>query len=586
MVTYFVMALSRVIDNWRCLLLFFIVLLFPFNLFANERIKMHLDRSLLAAGETVWMRAWIMETEGIPASKYLYVELLRDGSGSVERRIKIKQRNGMFIGQMELPENLESGWYTLRAYTRAQKDWPAETLYHTRLLIRGTGPMPSLHAPHGDPNKRDSITYDNITCEATFSQGTDGYWSITLTDGAGKPIIGNFSLSAVQNSLADSAFQRAFTRFSDDTTASFPKGEYEYTQELTFRVKSTRNRLPDRYNVAIMAQEINYYFSTEVTGDHTIKGKDGQVFRILDLDYPEGTVFTINSTGAKSIYLSPEKEPFASPFDYGPTYPVLEENRDMLCSEAIEDLPQTDTLMTSHITTERRPAYYKPERQVGPYSSVFDWRQVMLREDLKMHDNMDLMTFIAASFSGLFVASSSGGRVSDRTMYTTRSGSVSQQGFASLSGIRYNNTASHSPVDLYINGIRRPDWKEAESMSVGEVQNLYVLRGAEAALYKASAVVLLELKHLDEEIQDRGQNAFHKTSCSVQPLGWQHPKVFHALPTTDPVRRKTIYWNPCIRTDAAGRADIVLPDLPEDGCWLRIEGETLDGRWFAYQIKK
>lgn len=104
---------------------------------ATERVRMSCDRSLYAAGETIWLRGWVTEA-GFPAgvvgemptSRFLYVELLRDGVGGVERRLKLKERSGMFFGQMELPEDLEGGWYTLRAYTRAQKDWPAEALFH------------------------------------------------------------------------------------------------------------------------------------------------------------------------------------------------------------------------------------------------------------------------------------------------------------------------------------------------------------------------------------------------------------------------------------------------------------------------
>ena len=116
-------------------------------LHAEERARVYCDRSLYAAGETIWMRGWITDVDGAAAtSKFMYVELLRDGAGSVEKRIKLKERGGMFLGQMELPEDLESGWYTLRAYTLAQKDWPAEALFHTRVLIRGTGTIPGLYA--------------------------------------------------------------------------------------------------------------------------------------------------------------------------------------------------------------------------------------------------------------------------------------------------------------------------------------------------------------------------------------------------------------------------------------------------------
>ena len=99
----------------------------PCILSAHERVMVQADRSLYAAGETIWMRGWICDSgSSRPVSRYLYAELLRDGQGSVEQRIKLKESDGYFSGQIVIPEDVESGWYTLRAYTRAQMDWPAE----------------------------------------------------------------------------------------------------------------------------------------------------------------------------------------------------------------------------------------------------------------------------------------------------------------------------------------------------------------------------------------------------------------------------------------------------------------------------
>ena len=117
-------------------------------------------------------------------------------------------------------------------------------------------------------------------------------------------------------------------------------------------------------------------------------------------------------------------------------------------------------------------------------------------------------------------------------------------------------------------------------MTVREVQNLYVLRGTEAALYSAAAVVLLELRHFDEKMLEEKKNE-RKTTIALLPLGWQQPKAFDAAPALNPDRQGTLYWNPCIRTDVQGCADIILPELP-DNYYLRLEGLTLDGRWFQY----
>ncbi|MBR1538907.1 MAG: hypothetical protein IJ636_05305, partial [Bacteroidales bacterium] len=520
-------------------------------------------------------------THETPTSKYLYVELLRDGLGSVEQRIKLKELGGMFIGQMDLPDDLDSGWYTLRAYTRAQKDWPAEALFHTRVLIRGVGPVPGLY------ETQQASGSDAPGIRVNLSSAEDGHLSVTLTDAGGNPVIGNFSLSVVKGRYADFDFQTAPAAQSVVDT-NLPEGDREYSQELDFRVKSIRNRLPDRYHVAIISQDIGYYYSTDVAGDRSVKGEEGQSFRIPELDFPEGTLFTINTTGSKFLYPAMENDEaaFAAPFDYGPTYSAKDVVRDTAIvrerQEGIATLfPADDTIPASTISSERKASYYKPERTVGPFSSVFEWRQVKLRDELQKYDDMDLMAYISSKFAGLFVTSSVDGLSTGKGMYTNRSGSVTQRVTVSHGEVKYTNTVGYSPVDLYIDGVKQPDWDEAASLTVSNVQNLYVLRGTEAALYKASAVVLLELRRFDEKRLKELHKDGLRTTIGLLPLGYQRPKSFDTSPTLNPDREGTLYWNPCIRTDAAGRADVVLPERSDEGCYLRIFGQALDGRFFS-----
>lgn len=549
---------------------------------AVERVYLHCDRSLYAAGETIWMRGWITDDTEVPTSKFLYVELLRDGMESVEKRIKVKERNGMFFGQMELPDDLDSGWYTLRAYTKAQKDWPAEALFHTRVLIRGSGSVPELYG--GTQVGMHGLSESGSTVLVSMETASDGRLSVFLHDNAGNPVAGNFSLSVVPGSYAGLDFQTPLAQTQIFPLAELSEGEREYTQELDFLVKSVRNRLPEQYGVAIMSQDIGYYFSTEVEGSRSVKGGEGQPFRIPELDYPEETLFTVNVTGSKFLYPAGVDEQFAEPFDYGPTWPVREVVRDTAAIRerlegTVAPLPSDDTLTASLVTAERKPAFYRPGRAVGPYSNVFEWRQVKLREELQKYDDMDLMAYIASHFAGLVATYSSDGLVIGRIMYTNRSGSITQRGTFSHGQAKYNNKAGYRPVMLYIDGNREPDWDEAASMSVRDVQNLYVLRGTEAALYKADAVVLLEKRHFDEKMLLEKEESV-KSTIGLLPLGYQKPQAFPTDLPIDGRQGGTIYWNPCIRTDASGRAEITLPSIPE-GQYIRLEGQTLDGRFFS-----
>ncbi len=547
---------------------------------AAERVWAHCDRSLYAAGETVWLRGWVTDQEdGDPVSKFLYVELLRDGTGAVEQRIKIKSRGGIFFGQIELPQDMESGWYTLRSYTLAQKDWPAEALYHTRLLIRGVGPVPGLYgkACAASANEKDTDVKVDLSVSA------DGRLSIALTDAEGSPVLGNFSLSVTNSRYADFDFQSKPEE--SVPILELPEGEREYAQEVDFRIKSIRRHLPEQYSVSIMSQDIGYYYSQDVEGSRSLKGEEGQHFRIPDLDFPEGTLFSVNVTGAWYVYPASEPESFAEPFDYGPTWPAREEIRDTArireyLKGTVVPLPADDTLTASKITAERKPAFYRPDRIVGPFSAVFEWRQVQLREDLKKYDDRNLMLHITASYPNFIMLMMENGNSFGWNLYTMRSASLSQQ--ASISGgtATTSSSASFSPVVLYIDGIKQEDWTEAYTLSVRDVHNIYVLRGAEAALYQAPAVVLLEMRHYDAREFDNDRPGKQQATIGIQPLGWQQPKNFDPSPSGNPDRQGTLYWNPCIRTDAAGQAAVALPELPE-AYYLRLEGQTLDGRRFS-----
>ena len=547
------------------LVLFAVIAVAP--AWSAERVWVHCDRSLYAAGETIWLRGWVTEADEaaeMPTSKFLYVELLRDGASSVEQRVKLKARAGMFFGQVVLQDDLDSGWYTLRAYTRAQKDWPAEALFHTRVLIRGAGAVPGLTAKYSSNEAAASVI------RVTLSPSDNGHLAVSLSDAAGKPVAGNFSLSVVRDSYANFDFQQAPAVVSRD----YPEGDREYLQDMEFRIKSVYRKLPRKYQVSVMSQDIGYYYTEDVSYDKRLLTEEGQSFRIPDIDFPDGTLFTVNVIGSMFIFPGEEPESFAAPFDYGPTYRADLEIRDS--TRIVQQLEGTvapvqadDTLAALVITAEKKESFYRPERPVGPYSNVFEWRQVRLREDMQKYDDMDLLTYIAHNFPGIQVGWTDEGRM----LYTNRG--------ASFTG----SAAAYHTVALYIDNMPM-EWSEAQNYSVRDIQSLFVLRGAEAALYRATAVVLLETRRFDPAYINEAASPASIKTIGIIPLGWQKPKSFDAGPSRNPDRQGTYYWNPCIRTDAAGRADIALPDDMPDTYYLRLEGQTLDGRWFHHSVKQ
>jgi len=112
---------------------------------APEKAYLHISRSCFAAGDTLWFKGWVQEASrlsALPPSNFLYAELL-DGQGENITRVKIKRSPDGFPGYLEIPETLETGDYTLRAYTLWQLNGPEEYLFNDHIrIVGGSGEKP------------------------------------------------------------------------------------------------------------------------------------------------------------------------------------------------------------------------------------------------------------------------------------------------------------------------------------------------------------------------------------------------------------------------------------------------------------
>ena len=87
--------------------------------FPQEKIHLSTDRNHYMGGDTVWLRGFVVSAathEPVSASKYMYVEL-RSPYNTVERRVKVMERGGVYSGYVPLDARIPEGDYTLVAYT-------------------------------------------------------------------------------------------------------------------------------------------------------------------------------------------------------------------------------------------------------------------------------------------------------------------------------------------------------------------------------------------------------------------------------------------------------------------------------------
>ena len=106
-------------------------------LYPQEKVHVTTDQSRYVAGDTVWLRAWVVDAAThaqVSASRYVYVELA-DPSGSVVDRVKLREQGGRFPGHLPLEPDLAGGDYTLTAYTSFMEGPGAGYFFRKRLGV-------------------------------------------------------------------------------------------------------------------------------------------------------------------------------------------------------------------------------------------------------------------------------------------------------------------------------------------------------------------------------------------------------------------------------------------------------------------
>ena len=107
----------------------------------QERIYIQTDKPYYAAGDTVWLRAHLVEAETndpVSRSRFIYVELHDQQADTLMQRMMIRSDDdGVFANAMLLPKEIKGGVYTLVAYTQWMRNFPAERFCYQPLTVVG-----------------------------------------------------------------------------------------------------------------------------------------------------------------------------------------------------------------------------------------------------------------------------------------------------------------------------------------------------------------------------------------------------------------------------------------------------------------
>jgi hypothetical protein len=106
----------------------------------TEQLFLHLDRPAYVAGETLWLKAYAVDGtyhRPLPMSKVAYVEVL-DASQRPVLQAKIALVNAMGQGSLELPAELATGRYVVRAYTNWMKNAGPDFYFQCPITVVNT----------------------------------------------------------------------------------------------------------------------------------------------------------------------------------------------------------------------------------------------------------------------------------------------------------------------------------------------------------------------------------------------------------------------------------------------------------------
>jgi hypothetical protein len=125
----------------------------------QEKLYLHIDRPVYACGETMWFKIYNVDGtlhHPLGISKIAYVEVL-DGSQSPVLQAKVALSDGKGNGSFELPATLNSGNYTVRAYTNWMKNFNPAFYFEQPVSIINTFKEPRTLTAASDGELRPSV---------------------------------------------------------------------------------------------------------------------------------------------------------------------------------------------------------------------------------------------------------------------------------------------------------------------------------------------------------------------------------------------------------------------------------------------
>lgn len=192
------------------------------NAYTREKVYLHLDNNAYFEGETIWFKAYVMRASTLcpdtALSRVLYVDLLDSRGETVEQKLVHIDEFGQGEGEFDLQLPVRSGYYELRAYTRAMTNWGAEACFSRVVPVfraKDQGSDPSLLNIDMPDNSEEHFTRmrPRQTSKAKGAMvefypeggnrvgGVEQRIAYRMTDGKGSPLSGRLAVRRADGTL-------------------------------------------------------------------------------------------------------------------------------------------------------------------------------------------------------------------------------------------------------------------------------------------------------------------------------------------------------------------------------------------------
>ena len=133
------------------------------ELYPQEKIHLHTDRTIYVPGEKIWFKAYVVDawSHQFPThSRYVYVELINSSDSLVHRVMVSPDENELFHGNIFLSSLIPEGDYTLRAYTRYMENLGDDYFFKKNVRIGSLRTSARVTPANPEPEIRNTQDYD------------------------------------------------------------------------------------------------------------------------------------------------------------------------------------------------------------------------------------------------------------------------------------------------------------------------------------------------------------------------------------------------------------------------------------------